>query len=543
MKIHYIYTIILGALISVCTLSCDDDVNDWAVDPGYEAPFRPTGFEAKLNSATSVYLNYKGVTDASKYIFEFSEGDSLLFDNIVRTVEILADTLTVYNDHVAPTKREYRTLFEDLKGTERYSVRMKAIDKSNRETGYVRVCFDTPAEQVMYRYIITPNSITVYWDKEKEVNKICYGVYTEGEETTFETHIFTEAELNAGVVTLTGLTPGTSYDIQIMFDDQLRGSRRLQTTGKAGENVQHIAVNETTDINDLLTTQAGLGHKDIVLLFPLLESGATYEIGQINVPKGIDNLYLTGASTTPELPKLFLHAVRLNGPMQMISFQNISMDGRKNGSNFLFNIDNTENCFKNVHFMGCEISEIGRSLVYLRVGVDIDNIIINDCVISNVSGSYGVYNSGNQDVHVKLLSITNSTLTGIGDQLADVNGTHDMVVMDYITFCNYTTTNLGKLFRWRKEPGGMKMTNSIFTGTNADKTLDATADTKYLMDFTSCYKTNEWTWKTHAFTNITEVNMSGEELFVDPQNGDFHIKDGVRFAGANKAGDPRWWED
>lgn len=35
--------------------------------------------------------------------------------------------------------------------------------------------------------------------------------------------------------------------------------------------------------------------------------------------------------------------------------------------------------------------------------------------------------------------------------------------------------------------------------------------------------------------------MTSEDLFVDPRTADFHIKEAVKFAGAGKVGDPRWW--
>ncbi|WP_291529331.1 DUF5123 domain-containing protein [Bacteroides sp. UBA939] len=548
MKIKHIYTLILCAILSVCTISCDEDVNNWPIDPSYEAPFRSTGFSRSRLGATTIELNYKGVTDAVKYTFEFSEGDSLLFNNIVRTVDILADTLTVYNDNVAPTKREYRTIFEDLKGTTRYSVRMKATDVNNKETGYVQLSFDTPAEQVVYRSIATTNSITLYWDVQRPINKILYGVRpqnVEGEEvaeTVFEERPLTSEEQSAGFATLTGLDAGTMYDIRVMLDDQLRGSLSISTTGM--RYYERIIVDPAatgSSINELLTEKAGQKIKDILLIFPVLPGDTRYEIGQINVPKGIDNLYFTGASITTELPKLFLHAVRLDSIVQNIKFQNISIDGDRNGSAYFFNIDNADRHFKNVSFTGCEIMEINRSLVRLSAAIEVNSFIVDNCVIFNVAvGGYGFYNTGNGDLRLKLLSITNSTMREIGDQLGDIQGIHDMVIMDHVTFCNYTT-GLPKLIRWRNAPVSMQMTNNIFTGTNNDAALEAIYNNTYQMDFTSCYKTNEWTWKSYPFTNITEVDMSGEDLFVDPRNGDFHLKEGARFAGANSAGDPRWW--
>jgi len=516
-------------------------VNDWGVDPSYEVPFRSTGFEWSKLWATSVEINYKGVVDASKYIFEFSEGDSLEFNNIVRTVEILADTLTVYNDNVAPTKREYRTIFEDFKGTTRYSARMKAINKSNKETGYVQLFFETPAEQVLRWARFGPNEVTLQWDTERPINKLLYGVYIEGEETDYETYVLTDTEKSEGVVTLTGLTPGTMYDIQLMLDDQRRGFLQAPTTGMK-DGIQ-VLVDETTDINTLLPTLVGLGNINITLVFPVLDGGATYEIGQVNIPDKIEKLHFVGRSTNSDLPKLFLHAVRLEGLVQEIRFENISIDGRTNSSSYFFNIDNATKHFKSVYFKGCEISNIARSLVRLAAAIDVDNIIVDDCIIFNVAvGGYGFYNTGNKDMSLKKFSITNTTMREIGDQLGDIQGKHEMFIMNQVTFCNYTT-GLPKLIRWRNAPIGMQMTNNIFTGINNGKEMEAVYNNTYLMDFTSCYKTNDWTWKTYEFTNITEVDMSGEDLFVDPKKGDFHIKPGVRFAGANKVGDKRWFEE
>ncbi|WP_163223787.1 DUF5123 domain-containing protein [Bacteroides sp. 214] len=539
MKLHKLYTLILCAIIPACIISCSDDANDWPVDPSYDAPFRSTGFEAKTGSATSIYITYKGVLDASKYVFEFSEGDSLLFNNIVRTVDILADTLTVYSDNKAPTKREYRTLFEDLKGTTRYSVRMKAIDKSNRETGYVQLSFATPAEQVMTWHRFGINDVTIQWDAKRPINKFLYGI-DKGEENVYKTRTLTSAEQAAGIATLTGLESGTRYNILLMLDDQNRGSLKGVTLGKAGSSL--IEVEETTNINELLTAQVALGNKNLTLSFPLLPNDGIYEIGQINIPDGIESLYFAGSSTEKELPKLFLHAVRLNGVVEDITFSSININARTNATAYFFNVDNAERYFKNVRFLSCEINNISRSLVRLSAAIDVNEVIIDDCIIFNVAVSgYGFYNTGNKNMSLKKFSITNTTMREIGDQVGDIQGVHDMFIMDHVTFCNYTT-GLPKFIRWRNAPGGSQLTNNIITGTNNDAVLNSVYGTQYYMDFTSCYKTNEWTWGNYEFTNITEVAMSGEELFVDPRGGDFHIKEGVRFAGANKVGDPRWWE-
>ena len=92
MKLRNIYYILLGVL-AFSAVACQEDANDWGIEPGHDRLFRTTEFKVADNtSPTSIMLSYRGITDASKYIFEFSKGDSLEFTNIVKTVEILADT-------------------------------------------------------------------------------------------------------------------------------------------------------------------------------------------------------------------------------------------------------------------------------------------------------------------------------------------------------------------------------------------------------------------------------------------------------------------
>ncbi|MEI3470304.1 MAG: DUF5123 domain-containing protein [Bacteroides intestinalis] len=55
------------------------------------------------------------------------------------------------------------------------------------------------------------------------------------------------------------------------------------------------------------------------------------------------------------------------------------------------------------------------------------------------------------------------------------------------------------------------------------------------------YKTNDLIEDSRPLDDITVVNLDIYGLFVDPANGDFHIKQGAGFAGTGVAGDPRWF--
>lgn len=90
-----------------------EEANDWGYDAAHDRPFRPTQFETVEELPTSVQVSFKGVQDATKYVFEFSKGDSLLFNNIVRTDEVLADTLTPYSESPLVVSTEYRVWFQN----------------------------------------------------------------------------------------------------------------------------------------------------------------------------------------------------------------------------------------------------------------------------------------------------------------------------------------------------------------------------------------------------------------------------------------------
>lgn len=146
--------------------SCKDDANDWPVDKSYNALFRPLTFEKSAADATTVTLRYSQIVNAKVYIFEFYT-DELEFkaENYVRTDTILKDTLTVFSDSDTPMRVEYRTLFKELNGSTKYSVRMKGRNADGVESEYVSATFETQAEQLFTGVEASANAATLTWGK------------------------------------------------------------------------------------------------------------------------------------------------------------------------------------------------------------------------------------------------------------------------------------------------------------------------------------------------------------------------------------------
>ena len=539
MKTRNLYILLLSGLLLFAVTSCEDKINNWAVDDSYNQLFRPTTFTRTGLMPTSVQLQFGGVIDAVKYVIEFSE-DSLLFHQIVRTVELEADTLTPYEDATAVVEKRYRNWFEDLKGTTRYSVRIKAIG-ADKESGYSQLTFVTPNEQIFIEILPLLEAVTFTWEPELAVTEIMYRA-TNSEEIHFplnETHI---AE---GKATITGLTPGTAYYAQIMNNEAIRGRANftpLGIPGGEGINIHLLDTIKGTDIREILMECIDNGNTKVALIF---EGNKVYDfIDRITIPEGIESLYFIGGVTLGQtIPELFLNRIAMDAPINNIRFEKVDINARLNSSNYIFDMGST-NGFKTIDFEGCTIRNVARSIVRPNnAGLDIEHIRFNNCILHTVgAGGYGCINMG-VDVPVGLISFTNTTVIEFGtDRMLHLKGGVQRVVVDKVTFCNYKV-KATQVFRFDTAPESMvRVTNCIFTGTNAGTNLQAgnsVNDPNYLI-FEDCYITADLPLaESRPFTGATVLTLTSEELFVDPQNGDFHTK--RSYQGSGKAGDPRWW--
>ena len=528
---------ILMCLLSFSLAACQEDANDWGVDPSHDRLFRTTSFEASKVASTSILLSYNGVTSATQYVFEFSE-DSLLFNSIVRTDVILADTLTPYTKGTSAVATEYRTLFENLNGTTRYSVRVKAVDeRTGMESGYVNLTFMTPDEQIFTKVVPGVTNVTLNWMEGAAATHLNYGELTSSDTIWTTRRQLTAEEQQSCKMVIDDLKPGTNYIAFIYNENARRGSYKFKTLGSSSSEI--VTMQPGDDINQLLADCAATGNGDVSLVF---SGGNTYDLGKVTVPEGVQNLYLSGNVVGGVLPELKMSQLILSAPMKNIYFQYVDVDNELK-SNFQVEI-NSANCFENISFDGCTIRNIPRSLIRVNTGdAAIKGISISNCIINNVgSGGYGLLNIG-KAASLESISITNSTMIDMGDQLMDIRLVVDNIIISKSIFCNYTI-GMGKLLRLDKQPKSISVTSMIFTGDNAGAKINSgNSDYSKYLSFAGCYLTSDFQQNDKPFTDAKVLSMTSEELFENPRAGDFHIKEGVIFEGDGKVGDPRWWKE
>ena len=540
MKIRNFYYILLG-IFAFSVIACEE-ANEWEVDPSHDRLFRSTKFEVKETNPTSALLSFRGVTNATKYVFDFSEGDSLLFNNIVFTTELLVDTMYAFYKEASEIKTEYRALFTDLNGTTRYSVRMKAVNgDTGMESGYVQLCFDTTDEQIFTTVTPGTTSVSLNWQAEKTSTRIEYGELVkteiEGEEAKTDTvwatpHELTSTEKQAGELTIDGLKPGTNYITYIFNEKARRGSYKFKTLGSSKGTT--ISVKASDDINALL---GGAPAGDVTLSFT---GGQTYEVGEFTIPETVTNLYIAGNVVGGKMPVLNMTKFVFSALMDnfYVQYMDIVSDGK---SQFMIELGGSTG-FKNVSFEGCNISEIPRSLIRTNSGdLEVEGIVINNCFIKNVGLSgYGLLNIGKLK-SLSTISITNTTLLNIGDQIMDLRVQTDKVTFTQSIFCNYDIY-MPKLLRLDKQPKEITVTGVIFTGDNkGGKMNSGNSDYSKYLSFAGCYLTSDFQENDKKFTDAQILKISSEELFENPKNGNFHFKPEAKFEGDGKVGDPRWW--
>lgn len=521
-------------LIAAAAISCQKEVNNWDVDPSHARLFMPLTFEVQSTAATAVTINYTRSIGAAKYIFEFSK-DSLAFKDIVRTVEILADTLTPFSVSPTPTRTSYHTVFEDLDGTSGYSVRMKCVDSAGNESKYSALYFMTPAEQLFDRSEQSTDNVQLFWLPTDRVTHVTVSDPVSLSEIKKVT--LTDDNKAKGTVVIPGLNPGTAYQVEIFNNDVLRGTKILNTTGIKGAVI--VPVNPGDDINALLADQVAKGQPLVTLLF---KGGQTYNIGSVVLPQGLSSLSFAGekevwgTGATPAT--LNISNVALEGNvLGALVFEKVKLIGGT--GDYLVNMGDDNVKVDRYAFENCDIENYRGVVRIQNKAVKLGQISIANSIVKN-TGGYGVINVGGANVTLDSIKVTGNTLTEMATQLMDVRAAAALIMVNSNTIYNQKVA-LTQLIRLDKDnlPLSFVGENNIISGTNAGAPLTAFSP-DYTGSFAGSYRTTEMEISSD-FPEITLFKGSSTDLFVNPAEGDFSIIRSNGFGGTGKAGDPRWF--
>ena len=537
-----LFKIMLLGIVGMTVSGCAKKVNDWDVDPSYQRLFKSQVFNTARIGSTEVEMRYTQIVSADKYIFEFSK-DDMEFNEIVKTVEVLADTLTPFAPSTSPARVEYRTIFDELDGRSNYSVRMKGVNtQTGEESRYSAFSFLTPAEQLFNDWQSYVDRIVMNWPPTDRVSHV--SVFDPVSNIELQTIQLSASNKTDGRVEIPGLQPGTNYRVTIFNADVERGSRVVKTSGLAGGEI--IAVNPGDNIPALVSAAVANGKPNIILMF---NGGQTYDLATLTMPSGVNNLSVTGEpDANGNKPRLNISAWRFSDIVYgEVVFENVDIYA-VSGSAFLITQDQNGSNVDSYTFKNCYIERFGNGVVRLNNAANVKGIIFDNCKLDRIGG-WGVVNVGGSTAVVDSISFTKSTLTDLSTQLMDVRVAIKKIVIEGCTFYNQNA-GMTQLLRFdtNRLPLQLVTNNNIIAGTNSGARINATshdhANFGLAVSFAGSYRTNELQIEraSRDFAEITIFNGTADDLFVDPANKDFHIKPGNGFGGRGTAGDPRWFD-
>lgn len=541
MKKIFLNLVLLTASMLVIT-SCVKKANEWEIDPTHARLFKSLNFQQVSLSATTIEIAYSQTVSANKYVFEFSK-DNLEFNTIVKTVEILADTLTPFASSNSPSNVIYRTMIDELDGNSQYSVRMKGIDTlSGLESNYSQFAFQTLAEQLFTNWEVYTDRIVMTWTPSDRVTHL--SVFDAISGTEVQKNVLTVDQKQNGTLELKDLSPGTNYKVVIYNEEVERGVKLLKTSGLSGGVI--IEVNPDDNISTLVSEAIANGKPNVTLIF---KGGETYNLATLTLPAGLSNVSFTGEVTTDGVrPLLNIKELKLSDVIfGKVLMENVRLVGTNVDGDYFVNLTTNGLEIEEYSFVNCYMTTYRAAVRIANNSVKVKNITFDNSYIHRIGG-YGVINIAGASPVVDLISFKNSTITDLSTQFMDIRSKVKSIVIGNCTFYNQNTA-LTQLFRFDTNNLPLSLTTqaNIISGNNSGAKINATsydhATSSLPVSFAGSYRTNELQIDrtSRDFSGIAIYPGSATDLFVDPVNRDFTIKPTANFGGRGTAGDPRWF--
>lgn len=516
-------------LMALALNSCYEEVNDWPVDSSYEKLFRPLKFEQKALTSNSIEISYSKIVGAVAYEFEVSN-DSLYFNNIILSTQVLADTLTPSANSSNASRVEYLIAFAELDASTLHSVRMRGVSSNGLYSEYVQLMFQTPDENIFTgEQDISNDEITVRWVQTDKVTHLSVVEDATGE-YILEQYALTPDEIASAEISVDGLKAGTYYTFTIYNNEKARGSVSVKTSGTAGSMSYDVFPGD--DMAAILSDLLLEGISNVTLVF---QNEQVYDMGALKIPAGM--ISVTFSASTGIRP-VINGTVGWNSNMDALYFENVEFVGADNTAYFI----NTNLSVGSISFENCKLNTYRCIVRVQNSAIEVERISINRCWLNDISGGYGVFNVGGNSAKVGDIELTESLLTEISTQVGDIRTPAQSITVRNCTFYNMEQ-RYSQIFRFNADdnlPGTLTFEKCIFSGKNQDQTSKSVDRSSAVFSFAGSYRTSEFKEGSPKFNDITEYTGTASDLFTDPDKGDFSIKPGAGFAGEGSAGYPYW---
>lgn len=553
MKLSKYHPLFFALLVVAVLAGCEKDDEQF-----FERTrlFRPVLNEPLMAEGNAIIVNMGNIKEATSYTLEVSRDT---FQTIDYTIDV--DTSYVVLDA--------SLLGEELFWNTIYQIRATAhaddptYDSREADLGSVRTQRFPSVLNIPANSDVIDVAARVTWVKAgAPITMVRIFSDTDLQlKNPLESYEVSSEEEAAGEKIITGLDPGTAYQIAIYSGaggTTLRGWEKYVTleagVDPAAPGVINLTENEDPDA--VINAVAMAADGDIILL----KKGVLYNLPSESLDKSIT---IRGAyGFEPQQAILFTTGnwnLVEGSSIDHIRFIDLELRGEDPGGDYVFNPSRDAlTTVRELTFDNCFINSF-RGIIRVRGGVMVEDYSIINSIVHNIGG-YGIFTAdtdGDGGASIANILLKNSTFSKINTFIQSRQNSESIIIED-CTLNEFTTTG-GRVFRYRGEEGknnvlnGITIANTIW-GHGWDEGESGSYDVRFIAEGlgeTTFNLSNNFGTSEFAFSSGYELsgfpgiiyNGTADDLWVDPYDGlDFHFQDSG-FAGRLTAGDPRWRPD
>lgn len=518
------YTYALGLALLALTTACEDQSEEiTSID--YNRLFAPINVEARVTNRTNVQLTWNLTKGATAYNIELFANDSLTFTG---------SPVNTYNG-ITADQMPYQIV--GLEGETQYSARIQAIcDDASKASKWSGVFFETDTEQILSPVTeadLTFNSVTLRWTAGQVATEIVLSP------ADVPAHTVTAEEIAAGQATITGLKAETEYTAKLMNGTKTRGTQTFTTLIDLGGAIEvkpeddFVAMIEAANAGDAFAFHPG------TYTIP----GEEGSIGKLSIKTNVEI-----KAVRPSDRPIINGCITLNDGASL-TIKQVVMDGTGTDGSQAFDFKTATNYDKLV-IDDCEIKNYGKGIYYVNVAAQINELTINNCLISNIECDGGDMFDCRKG-YIAALNLTNTTVWNsckerdfirYDDASGSFSGATPVITVDHCTIDGVSNNASRRFFYVRFKNNSISFTNNLLSNMS-----------ECGRGFSDSGNTAVPTFSNNNYFNTKNLvsNDGGSSKFFDEKgttldpgykdaaNGDFTLTNEDLIY--NQVGDPRWY--
>ena len=492
--------------------------------------FRPVTKDALLSEGNWIKASWHPIKEAQSYTAQLSRDT---FRTIIKSVTL--DT-NVY-------------MFDNLDWDKLYQVQVRAnatdtvFNSGMSNLGSIKTARFPTILNIPGPSELTDEAVKVSWTNGgAAVTSI--KILKASDSSVVTTEALTPTDVTNQYKIISGLSSATAYIIFLYSGTSVRGWADFTTNAP---------------LSGIIIDLRGIIGRPSVLVdtIPIIPSGSTVLLkrGQTyNVPTALGlskAITITSGDdlAVPEPANIYITSnfnFTAGSVIDYIDFKNVSLKSDSYDSRYVFNTTASATVGR-ISFENCKV-EIFRGVVRLQSGTTtVSNFVIKNCIVDSVK-DYAVLTAGVATTKVDNISITNSTFYKLVKFISSTTAgsTSSSVLIENCTFneapqgggsnylIDYNTNNV---------TNGIQIRNCILGmakyGGASMQVRGVRYNTGSTADGTGSYGTSDYLVSANPIQNITPYARPSTDIFTDPFNGNFKIKD-TNFPGKSNSGDPRW---